>query len=126
MEKIKMMTLCAALFASASVFAAKDAVKEVAKEPTKETEVQNIKMTVTDNGFEPNQIKVSPDIPVVLHITRKTNGTCAREIEVPSRKIKVELPMNKEVAVNLGKLSKGEIKFGCSMEMMVGGVMFVQ
>ena len=92
----------------------------------KNEEVQIFKMTVTEKGFEPNELKVKPDIPVVLHITRKTNGTCAREIEVPAKKLKVDLPMDKEVAVNLGKLSKGTIKFGCSMEMMVGGVMFVQ
>lgn len=82
-------------------------------------------MAVTDKGFEPKELKVKPDVPVVLKITRKTNGTCAREIVVPSKNIKVDLPMNKEVAVNIGKLQKGEIKFGCSMEMMVGGVMFV-
>lgn len=92
----------------------------------KKEEVQNFKMTVTDKGFEPSELKVKADVPVVLHITRKTNGTCAREIEVPSKKLKVDLPMNKEVAINIGKLAKGEIKFGCSMEMMVGGVMFVQ
>lgn len=89
------------------------------------TQEQVFKMSVTEKGFEPKELKVKPDIPVVLHITRKTNGTCAREIVVPSKNIKVELPMNKEVVVNIGKLQKGEIKFGCAMEMMVGGVMFV-
>jgi len=89
------------------------------------TQEQVFKMSVTEKGFEPKELKVKPDVPVVLHITRKTNGTCAREIVVPSKNIKVELPMNKEVVVNIGKLQKGEIKFGCAMEMMVGGVMFV-
>lgn len=88
--------------------------------------VQNFKLLVTDKGFEPKELKVRPDVPVVLHVTRKTNATCAREIAMPTKKIKVELPLNKEVAINLGKLGKGEIKFGCSMEMMVGGVMFIQ
>lgn len=120
MKKIIFCFLVSLTLVSVPSFA-KDSAKDTVKE-----EVQNIKMTVTENGFEPSQIKVKPDIPVVLHITRKTNGTCAREIEVPSMKVKVELPLNKEVAVNLGKLSKGEIKFGCSMEMMVGGVMFIQ
>lgn len=86
---------------------------------------QVYKMTITEKGFEPNELKVKPDVPVVLKITRKTNGTCAREIVVPSKNIKVDLPKDKEVTVNIGKLEKGEIKFGCSMEMMVGGVMFV-
>jgi plastocyanin domain-containing protein len=86
---------------------------------------QIYKLTVTEKGFEPSELKVKPDVPVVLKITRKTNGTCAREIIVPAKNIKVDLPMDKEVTVNVGKLQKGEIKFGCSMEMMVGGVMFV-
>lgn len=86
---------------------------------------QVYKMTITEKGFEPNELKVKPEVPVVLKITRKTNGTCAREIVVPSKNLKVDLPLDKEVTVNIGKLQKGEIKFGCSMEMMVGGVMFV-
>ncbi len=55
-----------------------------------------------------------------------TNATCAREITIPSQKLKVELPLNQEVAVKVASLAKGEIKFGCAMDMMVGGVIFAE
>jgi plastocyanin domain-containing protein len=84
------------------------------------------KMIVTEKGFEPDSLKVKANTPVVLKITRKTNSTCAREITVPSQKLKVELPLEKEVTVKLAALSKGEVKFGCSMNLMVGGVMFAE
>lgn len=84
------------------------------------------KMTVTEKGYEPSSLKVKAGEPVTLKITRKTNATCAREITVPSQKLKVDLPLNKEVTVKVAALSKGEIKFGCAMDMMIGGVMIAE
>lgn len=83
-------------------------------------------MTVTEKGYEPSTLKVKAGEPVTLKITRKTNATCAREITVPSQKLKVDLPLDKEVTVKLAALSKGEIKFGCAMDMMIGGVMIAE
>lgn len=81
---------------------------------------QTINMVATENGFEPLKAKVKPNEEVILSITRKTDSTCAREISIPSKKIKKELPLNKTVTVNLGKLSKGDIKFSCGMDMYQG------
>jgi len=81
------------------------------------------KMVVTEKGYEPSILKVKANTPVTLKITRKTNATCARELTVPSQKLKVDLPLDKEVTVKLAALPKGEIKFGCAMDMMIGGVM---
>lgn len=83
-------------------------------------------MTVTEKGYEPSTLKVKAKTPVTLKITRKTNATCAREITVPSQKLKVDLPLNKEVTVKLAGLDKGEIKFGCAMDMMIGGIMVAE
>ena len=87
---------------------------------------QEFKLVVTEKGFEPSNLKVKAGAPVVLKITRKTNATCAREITVPAQKLKVNLPLDKEVTVNLAALDKGEVKFGCSMNLMVGGVVFAE
>lgn len=84
------------------------------------------KMTVTEKGFEPSSLKVKAGKPVILKITRKTNATCAREITVPSQNLRVDLPLDKEVTVKLASLQKGEVKFGCAMDMMIGGVMFAE
>jgi len=85
-----------------------------------------IPMTVTEKGFEPSSLKVKAGEAVTLKITRKTNATCAREITVPSQKLKVNLPLDKEVIVKISALPKGEIKFGCSMDMMIGGVILAE
>jgi plastocyanin domain-containing protein len=83
-------------------------------------------MTVTEKGYEPSILKVKANTPFTIKITRKTNATCAREITIPSQKLKVDLPYNKEVSVAVGKLAKGEVKFGCAMDLMIGGVMNVE
>ena len=79
-------------------------------------------MQVTENGFEPNQIEVKPDTPVVLKVTRKTDNTCATEIKVTEKKIKKALPLNETVSVDLGKLKKGDHKFSCGMDMLSGQI----
>lgn len=86
----------------------------------KET-TQKVVLSVTENGFEPKSIDVKSGTDIVLEITRKTDSTCATQIQVPSKKIKVELPRDKMVSIALGKLEKGEIRFGCGMNMMEAG-----
>lgn len=81
---------------------------------------QSINLQVTENGFEPSTISVKPGTNVELKITRKTDSTCAREILIPSKKIKRELPLNKTISIQTGKLQKGEIKFACGMDMVTG------
>jgi plastocyanin domain-containing protein len=41
---------------------------------------------------------------------------------VPSKKLKVDLPLNKPTEVKLGKLAKGEIRFACGMGMSGGKI----
>lgn len=82
--------------------------------------VQTIELTVTEEGFQPNQLDVKPNTPVVLKITRKTDSTCSKEIIVPVKNIKTDLPLNKTVKVDLGKLEKGEVNFSCGMKMDQG------
>lgn len=86
---------------------------------------QVIDLAVTEKGFVPSSITVKPGTNVELRVTRKTDSTCATEIQVPSKKIKKDLPLNKSVSIEIGKLEKGEISFGCGMN-MVTGVIFVK
>ena len=92
----------------------------------KATEAKTVEITVTSKGFEPNSIDVSPNSPVVLQVTRTTDDTCSQQIQIPSKKIKVDLPLNKTVKIELGKLEKGEIRFGCGMNMMDSGKIYVK
>ncbi len=79
-----------------------------------------VNLIVTEKGFQPNMVDVAAGKSVTLKITRKTDSTCATQINIPSKKIKKDLPLNKEVSVELGKLDKGEIRFACGMDMITG------
>ncbi len=83
---------------------------------------QEVPLIVTEKGFEPSEIKVKPGSHVVLKVTRKTEQTCATNIVVKEKKIKKELPFNKEVIVDVGILKKGKITFACGMDMISGHV----
>ncbi|MGZ3804092.1 MAG: cupredoxin domain-containing protein [Pseudobdellovibrionaceae bacterium] len=87
---------------------------------------QVVELSVTEKGFEPPLVDVAPGKAVTLKITRKTDSTCATEIQIPSKKIKKTLPLNQTVSIDLGKLEKGEIRFGCGMNMMEGGRIIVK
>lgn len=82
------------------------------------THKKTINVKATEEGFEPNAISVPPGTDLTLKITRTTEMTCATSILIPAKKIKKALPLNKTVAVHLGKLEKGKIAFMCGMKMM--------
>lgn len=84
--------------------------------------VQNVNLSVTSKGFEPSEIKVKPGTHVVLKVTRKTDETCATEIQIKEKKIKEKLDKNKEVSIDLGTLKKGDIRFACGMDMVSGHI----
>lgn len=84
--------------------------------------VQKITVTVTENGFEPNEIKVKDKSHVILQITRKTETTCATNIMLKDLNIKKDLPLNQQVDVDLGVLKKGDISFACGMNMITGHI----
>lgn len=83
---------------------------------------QVIDIQVTEKGFEPSSIDVKPGALVTLNVVRKTDSTCAKEIQVPSKKIKKNLPLNQVVSIELGNLEKGEIRFACGMNMVSGKI----
>lgn len=88
-----------------------------ANEPT-----QEIQLKVTATGFEPSEIKVKPGTHLILKVTRTTDETCATQIKVTEKKLKKDLPLNKEVIVDLGTLKKGDVKFACGMDMVSGHI----
>ncbi len=90
------------------------------------TQPQVIEVQVTEKGFVPNAIKVDAGQLIVLNITRKTDLTCSTQIQIPALKIKKDLPLNQVVRIEIGKLKNGEVKFGCGMNMMEGGIINVE
>jgi plastocyanin domain-containing protein len=84
-----------------------------------------VEVAVTDEGFKPSRIPARAGSPLTLVVTRKTDQTCAREIIFAGREGKTELPLGKPVEVIYTPKVSGEVKFGCAMGMMVGGVLAV-
>ena len=82
--------------------------------------IQSISLQVTEKGFVPNKIDVKAGSHVILKVTRKTDDTCATQIAIKDKKIKKELPLNKEVSIDVGVLKKGEVRFACGMDMITG------
>jgi plastocyanin domain-containing protein len=85
-----------------------------------------IEMAVTEKGFEPATVKVKKGEPVTLVITRKTDATCAKEIVIDEHKVHTKLPLNKAVKVTFTPSKSGELKYGCAMGKMIGGVLSVE
>jgi plastocyanin domain-containing protein len=85
-----------------------------------------VKLSLTDKGFEPSSVKVKKDEPLKLIVTRKTDNTCAKEIVVKEYDIQKELPLNKPVEVEFTPTKAGKLRYGCSMGMMIGGVLLVE
>ncbi len=85
-----------------------------------------IEVAVTDDGFTPSSIKTEAGKETTLRVTRKVKETCATKVQVANKGKAIDLPLNKPVDIKLGKLAKGEIKFGCGMEMMMSAVIIAE
>lgn len=83
-------------------------------------------MTVTDKGFEPQNLRVRKGEPVTLIITRKAEATCATEIVIDEHNIKTTLPLNTTVTVTFTPTKSGQLKYGCAMNKMIGGVISIE
>lgn len=106
--------------AVSSVFVAacaKPALDENADVPA----AQLIRVTASENGFEPEHIAVPAGVPVVLEFLR-TEQTCADEVWFTESGVKHRLPLNEPVRVSL-RLEPGQkVAFTCPMDMFRGEV----
>jgi plastocyanin domain-containing protein len=84
-----------------------------------------VDLSVTDKGFEPANINVKKGDPVHLLVTRQTDSTCAKAIDIKDLGIRKDLPLNKAVAIDFTPQKSGEIHYLCGMG-MIGGVLVVQ
>jgi plastocyanin domain-containing protein len=87
---------------------------------------RQVEIKVTDKGYEPTPISVKKGEPLRLRITRTTDETCAKDIILPDHNIEKELPLNKPVDVEFTPTKSGKLKYGCSMGMMIAGVLIVE
>lgn len=94
--------------------------------PSEKGSVNTIAMAVTEEGFEPANLTLRKGQPVNLVVTRKTDQTCATEIVIDEYNVHAELPLNQPVSVKFTPTQSGELKYGCGMDKMIGGVLRVE
>jgi plastocyanin len=77
-------------------------------------------ITVTDEGFKPDDLKVPAATPVTLVFTRKTDQTCAKEVVITldGKKIQKVLPLNTPVEIAATFPTAGKVSYACGMDMM--------
>jgi plastocyanin len=85
-----------------------------------------IAMEVTGDGFVPANLTVKAGEPVKFVVTRKTDETCALDLLIEGTDIKAPLPLNQPVEVAWTPTKAGKVKFGCAMDMMIGGMLVVE
>jgi plastocyanin domain-containing protein len=82
--------------------------------------VQEVKVLVTEQGYEPAKLTVRVGTPVRLTFVRTTDKTCGTEVVFPSLNIRQPLPLNQPVAIEFTPKASGEIGFVCGMNMLRG------
>lgn len=116
----------AALLAAAPAFAAEAPAKGTAP-ATSSAAARTIEIKVTDAGFEPREIKVKKGEPTKLVFLRTTEQTCITAVDIPDEKVaKLDLPLNKPVALTITPKKAGVEAFHCSAMGMGNGKIIVQ
>jgi len=98
--------------------------KDVDATPSKPHAVR-LAVSVTEKGFEPDNLTVQKGVPTILVFTRKTDKTCAKEVVLQITKtetIKKALPLDQPVEVAATFSEAGKLSYACGMNMMTGVV----
>jgi plastocyanin domain-containing protein len=97
-------------------------------EGNKKASPRRIDISVTEAGFEPDNVTVKAGEDVTLAFTRKTDTTCVTEVVVfvnDKDKVEKKLPLNQAVTVDAKFAKPGELGYACGMN-MYKGVIVVQ
>jgi plastocyanin domain-containing protein len=103
-------------------------VTATASEPAKKAAARRIDISITEAGFEPDNVTVKAGEEVTLAFTRKTDQTCATEVVLfvnDKDKVEKKLPLNEVVPVDVKFSKTGKISYACGMN-MYKGVIVVQ
>jgi plastocyanin domain-containing protein len=90
--------------------------------PQPAADSNRVAISVTDEGYEPQNVTVAAGKPVTLVVTRKSAKTCATEIVMPEYGINKPLPLGETVEITFTPTKSGEIAYACAMDMYKGTV----
>jgi plastocyanin domain-containing protein len=81
---------------------------------------------VTEDGFQPKDVKAKKGEPITLVFERMTEDTCMTAVDIPDENVKeLDLPLKKPVSVTVRPKKAGVEKFHCSAMAMGDGRIIV-
>lgn len=83
---------------------------------------REMKITVSEKGYDPAALSAPAGQKVRLTFTRVSDEGCGQQVAFPSLNIKKDLPLNKPVSVDLTMPASGNLGFTCGMGMYKGSV----
>lgn len=83
--------------------------------------VQEARITVRNDGYEPNRIELQQGVPTRLVFVQESTSPCAAEVQIPAFDIeKTPLSRDEETVVEFTPDESGDFSFVCGMEMLSG------
>jgi len=86
---------------------------------------REVRLAVTENGFEPSEVRVPRGEALTLVVTRKTDQTCATSFAIPALAVKKELPLGQPVRIEVPAGVADTLRYVCGMSML-GGTIIAQ
>ncbi len=83
--------------------------------------IQSVDITV-DGGYSPDQIVVQAGQPVRLNFLRKDPSSCLEQIILPDFNKAIDLPLDRDVAIEIVPPKAGDYTFHCGMNMFRGKI----
>lgn len=84
--------------------------------------IQKLKVTVSENGFEPKDLALKADIPAQITFYRADEKNCAQEVLFTELGIRKQLPLGQDVLVEFTPSKNTSYEFTCGMGMLRGTV----
>ena len=116
---------CALLSACSKDKKDQNAAKPAPAETKKSTDPNRFDISVTENGFEPEETAVPAGKEVKLVFERKTDKTCAKQVILTmddGKTIQKELPLNTPVEIATTFPKAGKLGYACDMDMIKGHI----
>jgi plastocyanin domain-containing protein len=114
----RQMRFCVVLFVGLLVMSFARCANK-APDSTKSPDMQESKVIVK-NEYSPDRIVVKKGRPVRLLFYREDDSECTAQVVIPDLKVKQDLAVKKETAVEFVPDKEGEFTFACGMDMMKG------
>ena len=90
--------------------------------PDSASGVQSVTVTLTEDGYKPETIRLRRGVPARVTFVRKVEATCGTDLLIPDYQIKRDLPFNEAVVVEFTPNKPGESEFSCGMKMIRGKI----